>query len=370
MVGGHEAFSKSEGFLGHTPRLIYPIFAGENVKGRAAYWKSKNAKMVMIEFTKEMPEDLIAEKISTLIAVWDRAFCIGVPKTGMLESMLAVCGDLKPLINAISYDRLEALTIVEDYGCPVIVQGTSIGELRGLVQKVLRYNIEDIVLEVPVYPIGRGFETTLEMMLEIRSLSVRDALLRYPIFVAPVSAYRTRGGFKEAEFATSLTLSSPPYLADILYLGNWRFGEVITRHLNSVYSDVLAPVEIEAPSIIKVGAGGDTYVVTGNWAKTVAVVADDLERGGIDANIVVVNTAGYAVIVAILAGIFSADKVIEAIRLLEIEPERLIIPGMMRDEKRRIEETLDCDVIPGPVDSSQLPAFIRGKKWENQDLKP
>jgi CO dehydrogenase/acetyl-CoA synthase gamma subunit (corrinoid Fe-S protein) len=227
--------------------------------------------------------------------------------------------------------------------------------------KICGGTFREIVLEIPVYPIGRGFDTTLEMMLEIRSLASRDELLRYPILVAPVSAYRARGGIREAEFATALTLSSPPYLADILYLGNWRFGEIIDRHLNSVYSDVLSPVEIEAPSIIKVGDGGDTYVVTGNWAKTVEIVTDDLERGGIDANLFVVNTSGYAVVVAKLAGILSADKVIEAIRELGIEMGTLIIPGMMRDEKGRIEDALrnEVKVVVGPVDSSQLPTFIR-----------
>ncbi len=364
VVGGHEAFSKSEGFLGHTPRFMYPIFVGEDVKSKATKWKSKNVDMVMIEAIKEMPEEVVAENISKVIAIWDKAFCIGVPKISMFECLLSLCGHLKPLINAISYDRIEALKIVKDYGCPIIVQGNSIGELRSLVKKGLSHGIEDIVLEVPVYPIGRGFDTTLEMMLEIRSLSFRDELLEYPIFVAPVSAYRTRGGIREAEFATALTLSSTPYLADLLYLGDWRFGEIIKRHLNSVYSDVLSPVEIEAPSIIKVGdGGGDTYVVTGNWAKTVEIVANDLERGGANANLVVVNTCGYAVIVAKLAGILSADKVIEAMRELEIEPKTLIIPGMMVDEKERIEGTLGSDVIVGPMDSSQLPAFIRRRKW-------
>jgi len=360
VVGGHEAFSKSEGFLGHTPRLMYPIFIGEDVERKARKWRTKNADMIMIEAIKEMPEEVIAENIANFVGIWDKAFCIGVPKTDMLECMLSVCGDLKPLINAISYDRIEALEVVEDYGCPVIVQGNSIGELRSLVKKALRHDIADIMLEVPVYPIGRGFETTLELMLEIRSLASRDELLSYPIFAAPVSAYRTRGGIKEAEFATALTLSSPPYLADLLYLGNWRFGEIVNQHLNSVYSDVLSPVEIEAPSIIKVGDGGDTYVVTGNWAKTVEIVTDDLERGGgVDANLVVVNTCGYAVIVAKLAGLLSADKVIEALRELEVEPETLIIPGMMRDEKGRIEGALGSDVIVGPMDSSQLPGLIR-----------
>ncbi|MHC1611546.1 MAG: hypothetical protein ACXQTW_08170 [Candidatus Methanospirareceae archaeon] len=361
VVGGHEAFSKSEGFLGHTPRLMYPIFAGGDVKRRAVEWRSRDADMVMIEFTKGMSEDVIAADLSKVIEVWERAFCIGVSKTEMLEYILALCGDLRPLINAISYDRIEALEIVDDYECPVIVQGKSIGELRGLVQKALHHDIEDIVLEVPVYPIGRGFETILEMMLEIRSLAFRDELLRYPILVAPVSAYRARGGIKEAELATALTLSSPPYLADILYLGNWRFGEIINRHLNSVYSDLLSPVEIEAPSIIKVGDGGDTYVVTGNWAKTVEIVTDDLERGEIDANLLVVNTSGYAVVVAKLAGILSADKVIEAIRVLGIEPERLILPGVMKEDKEEIEEALGrrVKVVVGPVDSSQLPGLIR-----------
>jgi len=206
-------------------------------------------------------------------------------------------------------------------------------------------------------------------MLEIRSLAFHDELLRYPILVTPVSAYRTREGIKEAEFATALTLSSPPYLADILYLGNWRFGEIIKRHLSSIYSDLLSPVEIEAPSIIKVGDGSSTYVVTGNWAKTVEIVADDLERGEVNANIVVVNTCGYAVIVAILAGILSADKVIEAIRELEIEPKTLILPGMMNGDKERIEAALESTVIVGPMDSSQLSTFIRGGKWQNRDLK-
>jgi CO dehydrogenase/acetyl-CoA synthase gamma subunit (corrinoid Fe-S protein) len=366
-VGGHEAFSKSEGFLGHEPKLMYPIFIGEDVKRKATEWKNKNADMVMIEVIKETPEDVIAENILKVIEVWDKAFCIGVPKTGMLECVLSVCDNLKPLINAVSYDRLEALEIMEDYECPVIVQGNSIGELRSLVQKVLSHDRDDIVLEVPVYPIGRGFDTTLEMILEIRSLASQDELLRYPIFVAPVSAYRTRGGFREAEFATALTLSSPPYLADILYVGNWRFGDFIKRHLNSVYSDVLSPVEIEAPSIIEVGDGGDTYVVTGNWAKTVEIVTEDLEREDFNANLVVVNTCGYAVIVAKLAGILSADKVIEAIRELEIEPKTLIIPGVMRDEKGRIEEALESDVIVGPMDSSQLPGLIGGRIIEEKN---
>lgn len=94
VVGGHEAFSKSEGFLGHTPRFMYPIFVGEDVKSKATKWKSKNVDMVMIEAIKEMPEEVVAENISKVIAIWDKAFCIGVPKISMFECLLSLCGHL------------------------------------------------------------------------------------------------------------------------------------------------------------------------------------------------------------------------------------------------------------------------------------
>jgi len=81
VVGGHEALSRSDGFLGHTPPLVYPIFVGEDVERKATKWKSKNADMVMIEAIKEVPANVVAEDIANVIEVWDKAFCIGVPKT-------------------------------------------------------------------------------------------------------------------------------------------------------------------------------------------------------------------------------------------------------------------------------------------------
>jgi uncharacterized protein with NAD-binding domain and iron-sulfur cluster len=65
---------------------------------------------------------------------------------------------------------------------------------------VLRQDKEDIVLGVPVYPIGRGFETTLEMLPEIRSVSFRDELLRYLSLLLLYPHTGTREGIKEAKF--------------------------------------------------------------------------------------------------------------------------------------------------------------------------
>ena len=56
---------------------------------------------------------------------------------------------------------------------------------------------------------------------------------------------------------------------------------------------------------------------------------------------------------------YLADKVIEAIRELEIEPKPLILQGMMKGDKERIEGALKSKVMVGPMDSAQLPMLIR-----------
>jgi CO dehydrogenase/acetyl-CoA synthase gamma subunit (corrinoid Fe-S protein) len=45
--------------------------------------------------------------------------------------------------------------------------------------------------------------------------------------------------------------------------------------------------------------------------------------------------------------------------LLLIEPETLILPGVMKDNRRYIEEVLGSKVVVGPMDSAQLPGLMR-----------
>jgi CO dehydrogenase/acetyl-CoA synthase gamma subunit (corrinoid Fe-S protein) len=49
----------------------------------------------------------------------------------------------------------------------------------------------------------------------------------------------------------------------------------------------------------------------------------------------------------------------DAIRELEIQPETLILPGMMKEDKEQIEEALRRKITIVPIDSSQLPMLIR-----------
>ena len=96
---------------------------------------------------------------------------------------------------------------------------------------------------------------------------------------------------------------------------------------------------------------------------TYYTVAADIESGGIDCYLLVIDTEGLALECAVAGRKLTADKVGEAIKQVDAEKfvnhKKMIIPGRAARLSGEIEEASGWEVIVGPMDSSGIPKFVQ-----------
>lgn len=99
-------------------------------------------------------------------------------------------------------------------------------------------------------------------------------------------------------------------------------------------------------------------LVTANYPYTQAVVAEVMVRAGIEFNMLVIDTEGYSVDMAVYLGLFDKKRFEEQLSELEkVDKKKLVIPGLAEKFKKEIEEVIDS-VILGPVCCAELPIFL------------
>ncbi|MEM4473340.1 MAG: (Fe-S)-binding protein [Archaeoglobaceae archaeon] len=99
-------------------------------------------------------------------------------------------------------------------------------------------------------------------------------------------------------------------------------------------------------------------LVTANYPYTQAAVSEVMVRAGIDFNLLIIDTEGYSIDMAVYLGLFRAEKIAEKIEELEkVDRKKIVIPGLAEKFRDEIEEVLG-HVILGPVCCAELPIFL------------
>lgn len=292
----------------------------------------------------------------------------------VLEVGLEIAAERKPLLYAATKDNWEAVAdLALKHGCPVVASSPGdVQSLAYLVQKLNDNGVNDIVLDIGSYPGGKQFYEMNENLAIIRRLAIeeREKLLGYPILGVPMVAWLTekdevKATMKEATLAAAQLLR----YCDALILHSpetWALLPLLTLRQN-IYTDPRVPISVEAGAR-EIGSPDENspVLLTSNFALTYYTVEGDLQSSKVSCYLLVVDTEGLAVEVAMAGNKLTAAGVKEALeeaKLSEkVKHKKLIIPGRAARISGELEEETGWEVIVGPIDSSRIGGFLE-EKW-------
>ena len=290
--------------------------------------------------------------------------------TEAMEAALEIVGDKRPLIYGATENNLGRMAdLAQEYECPItLFVPHDLEKMKELSWNLRSKGIKDIVLDPGTFVKG-GTGDTLDEFHMIRRLAVekKDDDFRFPIMGVP-AIYWLFGkendvvkGIRESITAAKLMDS----YADILIVHGiemWELIPILTLR-QSLYTDPRKPQAVDA-GLYEFGKLDENspIIVTTNFALTYYTVEGDLKSGKANCYLLVVDTGGRAVDVSVAGNQFTGKAVAELIKEVGIEDKvkhrKLIIPGLGAPVSGEIEDDSGWEVIVGPRDSSEVPAFL------------
>jgi len=293
----------------------------------------------------------------------------------VLEAGLMATPKSRPLIYAATENNWKDMAeLALMYDCPLVVFApNNLKLLRSLAKTLRDYGVEDLVLDPGTFP-GEGLADTLNNFTMIRRLACKkgDELLGFPLVGTPIVAWAEGAGIPEVNmwreaYVASMLINR---YADILIMHSaegWVLLPTVILRQN-IYTDPRKPVAVE-PGVRTFGKPDENspVMLTTNFALTYYTVAADIEAGGVNGYLMVVDTEGIAVDSSVAGRKLTAEKVAEAIKETKLEEKvkhrKLIIPGKAARLSGEIEELTGWEILVGPTDSSAIPKFLQ-EKWK------
>jgi len=290
-----------------------------------------------------------------------------------MEEALKVIGDERPLMYAATKDNIfEMAELAIKYQCPLTVFSPGdIEVMKDLVFTLRSNGMEDIVMD-PGTLTHESIGDTLDNFVMSRRLAVedKDEDFRYPLLGVPAlvrlnnEGDEVKKGIVEATIASTLMNK----YADVLILKGtdiWELIPVLTLR-QSLFTDPRKPQAVDA-GLYEIGEVDENSAVllTTNFSLTYYTVDGDLKSGNANCYLLVLDTVGKAVDVAIAGGQFDGKAVADLIKDSKIEDNvktrKIIIPGLAASLSGEIEDETGWDVMVGPRDSSAVAEFIAEK---------
>ncbi|HML05965.1 MAG TPA: acetyl-CoA decarbonylase/synthase complex subunit gamma [Methanobacterium sp.] len=313
---------------------------------------------------KEAAEKLKNSKLALVLCSFD---------TDAMKAALEVVGDERPLIYGVTENNIEEMAALAlEYDCPITLFVPNDLEKMKELSRILRSKgIKDIVLDPGTY-VSAGIGDTLDDFIMIRRLAVeeRDEDFRFPIMGVPALTWMDSGedevntAIKEATIAATLINK----YADIMIIHGteiWELIPVLTLR-QSIFTDPRKPQAVDA-GVYEFGEVNEDSPValTTNFALTYYTVEGDLKSGKANGYLLVLDTEGRAVDVAVAGGQFNGKAVADLIKESGIEDKvktrKMVIPGLGAPTSGEIEDDTGWEVVVGPRDSSALSDFLRDK---------
>ncbi|MGD8564802.1 MAG: acetyl-CoA decarbonylase/synthase complex subunit gamma [Candidatus Bathyarchaeota archaeon] len=291
-----------------------------------------------------------------------------------MEAGLMAAPKARPLIYAATTENWKNMAeLALMYKCPLAVSvPNNLKLLRSLVKTLLAYGVKDLVLDPGTF-LDEGIGKTLNNFTMIRRAATKggDELFGFPIIGVPITAWSNRG-----EDPEKVTKWKEAYSVAMMIV---RFADVIIIHSTdgwsilpntvlreNIYTDPRKPVAVE-PGLKVFGTpdANSPVMMTTNFALTYYTVASDIESGGVNAYLVVVDTEGIAVDSAVAGRKLTAENAAEAIKSSgiqeKVQHKKVIIPGKAARLSGEIEELSGWQVLVGPRDSSSIPKYLQDK---------
>ena len=296
----------------------------------------------------------------------DLPMILNCSEPGVLQAGLYACGDERPLIFAATRETLEPyMELAKSYHAPLVVADKDLGELRLMTKQAT-----DSGLEVALHPIADTLTKALEFHIMIRRAAIENNIQEFghPIIAVPKSLVGKQADKQELQWRELLVASALAFrYADVLILKDSSPDTMLPlitfRH--GIFSDPKIAAEVK-PGLHRIGSPGkdSPVLLTVNYALTFYLVSGDLDKTGADCYLLVADTDGMSVLNALVGGQLQPRSAAELIQQTDlgslVNHRRLIIPGLAARLRGELEELSGLEILIGPVESRDLPRFLRG----------
>ncbi|MEM2540231.1 MAG: acetyl-CoA decarbonylase/synthase complex subunit gamma [Candidatus Methanomethylicia archaeon] len=304
--------------------------------------------------------------------------------SNILEEALIIANKRKPLIyTATKQNWKEIGELASKYKCPVAVTAENPATLKSLSATLNKnYNVDDIVLD-PQIKIGNIAET-LSTITAIRRAAIEkeEKELGYPIMTAPAAIWSIEEGDENDKKTLESVIASNliSRFTDLIILhttDTWTLIPIVVWR-DCIYTDPRFPPGVK-PGLYEIGKPNEysPVLVTSNFALTYHLVRDDVEKAGINAYLIIIDTEATSLQSSVAGRKIDEGKIVEAIREVKIgektKVKALILPGYAARLAGGVEDALMGDgwtIFVGPRDSGEIGAFYEKvfKPWLEEKL--
>ena len=288
----------------------------------------------------------------------------------VLSEAIPTIKDRKPLLYAASpRNWKEMKRIAKKYNASLALHSSDPDMLRRTAKKISSTGFSNLVLD-PGISWTQDLPSTVDKLTMLRKFAAEGTKdLGHPLMGSTASVYeQSRKDMDACAYDESLLagLLVCRYASLIVMrtIEPWALLPVLTLR-QSLYSDPAVEPSVEA-KLYSVGTPDrkSPLIVTTNFALTYYSVAKDLEGAGLSAHLLVVDTGGLAVTVALAAEKLTSQVIKEALNSVKekVSHKKVIIPGAAAQLKTDLETASEWTVLTGPHDSSALPAFLK-ESW-------
>jgi acetyl-CoA decarbonylase/synthase complex subunit gamma len=280
-------------------------------------------------------------------------------EASQLEDAARAVADDRPLLWERGGPSDDLVELAAELELPLVVEGT-LEECDEKAQEVADAGVEDIVLS----PGDTDPADALEFLTIARRAALRKSHrpMGYPVLVQTQAEEPEQETLEAMHYVLKYAgivvtdIHSPEYMLPVL------------TARQSIYIDPQVPVQVE-PGVHEVNEPGDEapLLVTTNFSLTYYSVLSEVEASHVPARIVTVDTEGTSVLTAWAAGDFGGTQVAEALKdsgafeALKEEYRKPVIPGLVAVISGELEEEAGHEVIVGPREASELPAFLNNQ---------
>lgn len=284
----------------------------------------------------------------------------------VIRGATEVVAEDKPILYSAKPNTVKSFVeISKSHGCPLVLESGELGELRTMVGAA-----KGVELLLNPTPSPLNPTKLLSNVVAVRRCGIEFKMSEFshPILVAPGLMFNEASA-QEAGWLETLTSSALLIrYADALILRSTAIEHLLPLFVlrQSVYADPKSPSTVPQ-GLYEVGKpnAGSPVLLTTNYALTYYLVSGDLESSGVNCYLLVADTQGMSVLNALAGGLLPPDSIKKLIDETKVEEKvshrTLIIPGGLAKLKWEIEEATGWEVTVGPMESSEIPSFLKEK---------
>lgn len=280
----------------------------------------------------------------------------------VLRDALQATKGRRPLIYAATKENVDIFaTLAKEFSCPLAVYGKDIDEVSALTEKLTGLGIKDLVIDSGSRTVRQGLYD--QVSIRRAALLKKSKPLGFPTITFPCEM--TGNAMKETLIA-SLFIAKYAGIVVLSDLTGETLFPLLLERLN-IFTDPQRPMTT-AQGIYPINNPDENapVLVTCNFSLTYFIVSGEIESSRVPAWLCIMDTEGLSVMTAWAAGKFLGDGVGVFIKnsgiAEKVSHRRIVIPGYASAILGDLEEELaGWEVIVGPREASQIPAFLKMK---------